>query len=200
MRKLRIDRLKKARDFLVNEVNPENFTIIPSDKESKNFGAVSLLTTLDENFDGSKYVKFSNPEIIMYIYWASEYFGLDSNLEYFLFTSCYSHYFDYTQKQQLNHLIERLDYVIITGYAPRERIYREDLEDLGLGVLRKRLNSDKYKNNKEILRLQSESRINNLMKINDVVKDCILKINNAVNDCIFEEQKFLEGMEIKNDE
>ena len=125
--KLKIDRLKKARDYLANKVNPKTFDMHAyrtgdnTTPECNSVGcAVGHLTVLDDKLKTDRnYFRYIDGEI-KFVSWAKYFFGL-SELEYaFIASGYFARAFPkYTGKQQLAHAIERIDYVRKHGRVPK---------------------------------------------------------------------------------
>ena len=135
------ERLKIASEYLANEVNPENFSMMcfraSEDKttpECKTLGcAIGYVTVLDDKLKTDPNYFRDEDGSIQFESWAMEYFGL-SRLEYlFISSGCFSDDFDYTQKQQLDHAGERIDYLIKYGKVPKGFRGEEDVKKFGLG-------------------------------------------------------------------
>ena len=138
---MRKRRLKKARDYLANEVNPEMFNMRRyrhgehEEPECKTVGcAIGHLTALDGKFK-------TDPDYFRYKFrrikfwrWAEHYFGLNRLQYWFIASGYFARAFPkYTGKQQLAHAIERIDYVRKHGRVPDGFKNKFDCIDFPLG-------------------------------------------------------------------
>ena len=141
------ERLKIARDYLKNHVKPEMFYQGVYRDESdfisyncKTIGcAIGHLTVLDDKFKTDpNYFRDRDGEIL-FKDWGIYYFEL-TELEYlFISDPEFSNFlFDYTGKQQLDHSIERIDYLRIHGKVPDGFNSYRDCEGFPLGFSKKK--------------------------------------------------------------
>ena len=144
------ERLKIARDYLANEVNPEKFDMNyfrNGDRailQYKTVGnVIGHLTALDDKFKTDPDYFRNNWGRIMFDWWGIRYYGL-TLLEYKFITSYIFAiaFHDYTNKQQLAHTVERIDYMRKYGRVPKGFKTFDDCIKFPLGF-------SKYKRNEQ---------------------------------------------------
>ena len=147
------ERLKKARDYLVNKVDPSMFDTKyfrnggQAILECKTIGnVIGHLTALDDKFKTDlDYFRYEDGNI-KFKYWAMTYFEI-SELEFiFIVSYCFATYFPkYTNEQLLAHTIERIDYVIKYGRVPHEFLNNSSCKKFSLGFSKSVSEKEKIK-------------------------------------------------------
>ena len=138
------ERLRIARDYLANEVNPKMFKMLKyregglKTPECNSVGnALGHLTVLDEKFKTDPdYCRFKYGEID-FLDWGRHYFQLSwEEIDFVNNVGFYMDFPDYTNKQQLDHTVERIDYLIKYGRVPEGFTGVYDCKDFPLGFFK----------------------------------------------------------------